>query len=434
LRPRIFIAAYSLCLLSLLGHLSLWVDEISQLMGTRSGTLSHLNIAIETGVGGVPLGWLTQIASIRLFGYSVESARLPSALFSIGCCFLIGRIARQLDLQNGTLAICLFAAAPLQFRYALEARPYAQGIFFGLLSTVVYLRLFQRPRFLTACWYAATVTLSLYSQPLSYLIPLGHLISCTRRRQNSRALLLYTAVSLLLAAVLFIPWYLYAAPIWRSAIAGASQRFHLPWKTPLLILREISGAGYIGALVLLGFATVALVKNWSGNLASLATWCICSCLVGGLVIDAWFGYFLAVRQFIFLLPFLALLAAEGLGAVRANNPRYAATAACLTLALFLGYDYRWMTKPREDWRLAARALDQELGEHTCIAGNAGNGLALLAFFAPRLADHSCSETARTYKRFVVVEMPYARHLPQSSRLKCLKQETVGQISIAVYSF
>lgn len=85
-RPEfLFAITYLAVLLCLLHYQSLWVDEIMQLIGTRSGDLSNTDELVRTGVGSVPLGWLPQLLAIRVLGYSPAVARLPSALASIGC-------------------------------------------------------------------------------------------------------------------------------------------------------------------------------------------------------------------------------------------------------------------------------------------------------------------------------------------------------------
>jgi hypothetical protein len=67
-----------------LGYQSLWLDEILQVSGTRSGTLEHIETFTRTGLGSVSLGWLLpQVFAIHMLGYSRAIARLPSAAASV---------------------------------------------------------------------------------------------------------------------------------------------------------------------------------------------------------------------------------------------------------------------------------------------------------------------------------------------------------------
>lgn len=425
----VVISLYGLLLLNLLGHLSLWVDELLQLMGTRTGTMADLHRAIAANVGGVPLGWLTQIASIHLFGYSVESARLPSALFSIGSCLLIGLIAKQLDLRNGTLAICIFASIPLQFRYALEARPYMQGIFCALLATLAFLHFLRRPVWQSACVYAAATILALYSMPLSFLIPLGLTVCRVGTPEKKQPLLLCTCLSASLAVLLFIPWYLYAQPFWQRALSESPRRFHLPLKTPVLIVQELSGAGFAGSIPLIILAAIGLTTTANQIFFRISICCISICTLGVLWLDESCGYFLAIRQFIFILPFLALLAAEGIGTLRLRNAKFAAAALILILGV---YDYLWMVRPRQDWQIAASVIMREMDAETCIIKDQENGLAFLSFFYPGLAARECSPE-HVYRRFVVIRPPSAPLHTLPSRFQRIHEEVVGEIPISFYS-
>src|SRR5262245_60049582 len=99
-----------------------------QLMATRSGMLANTEQLTRSGVGGVPLGWLPQLLGIQLFGYSAAIARLPSALASVAASATVLFMGRELGIRYPLLAAVLFSVVPLQFRYALEGRPYAQGV------------------------------------------------------------------------------------------------------------------------------------------------------------------------------------------------------------------------------------------------------------------------------------------------------------------
>jgi hypothetical protein len=65
--------------------LPLWLDEILQLIGTRDLGFSALLNYVAENAGGVPLGYLTQAATIHLVGYSVFAA--SSVVSVLACLF-----------------------------------------------------------------------------------------------------------------------------------------------------------------------------------------------------------------------------------------------------------------------------------------------------------------------------------------------------------
>lgn len=77
LSAAVFLTLYSICLLSVVPRLSLWLDEILDLIGVRFYDLPRLIRYIPTNSGGVPLGYLAQVATVRIFGFSAFSDGFP---------------------------------------------------------------------------------------------------------------------------------------------------------------------------------------------------------------------------------------------------------------------------------------------------------------------------------------------------------------------
>ena len=120
-----------------------------------------------------------------------------------------------------------------------------------------------------------------------------------------------------------------------------------------MILRELVAAGYIGSLlVLAGFAYgLTRRQDWPLWLLYLMVPIVCA-----VAADAWFGYFLAIRQMIFVLAPLALLFTAGVEALP-RRPAAILTAALL-ITLVVG-NISFFRRPREDWRTAAAILASE---------------------------------------------------------------------------
>jgi hypothetical protein len=146
----VFLLLYATGLLWLLPRLSLWLDEILDLKAVRDLDFGGLMAYIAANGGGVPLGYLAQVCTVRSLGYSTFSGRLPSALFSLVACAGIFVMGRQLKLARPILATVIFCLCPLQLRYALEARPYSQALALSVWATVAFISLVEEPRFARA--------------------------------------------------------------------------------------------------------------------------------------------------------------------------------------------------------------------------------------------------------------------------------------------
>ncbi len=117
-----------------------------------------------------------------------------------------------------------------------------------------------------------------------------------------------------------------------------------------MILRELVAAGYIGSLLVLAGFAYGLTKrqDWPLWLLYLIVPIVCA-----VAADAWFGYFLAIRQMIFVLAPLALLFTAGVEALPCRPAAILTTA--LLIALVVG-NISFFRRPREDWRTAAVIL------------------------------------------------------------------------------
>ena len=192
------------------------------------------------------MSWLPQIFVLHIFGYSAAIARLPSAVASVACCFVLLALAKGFGVRYPLFAVVLFSIIPLQFRYALEARPYAQGVLLSALATLAFLRLVRNPSLSRAVVYTLVLTAGIYSQPFTCFTACAHLAWSLATWKRSRPVGWFTAASLVVAALSFLPWYFYASPLWKQTMTSVDLHFQFSLKTPLLLLREITGAGYAG--------------------------------------------------------------------------------------------------------------------------------------------------------------------------------------------
>ena len=243
----VLISVYCVCLLAAAQSLSLWLDEILDLEIVRQSSVGKILHDVPLNAGGVPLGYLVQSMFIRALGFSTISARLPSILFSLLACWGVHTFAKQCGCRKPILAVLIFATMPLQFRYAVEARPYSQALAISIWETVIFLWLIRDSTLKKAVLYGLSIAAGLYTQPFTAFVVLAHLIwvsGAGLRELRTRRFLLCLG-STAIGGLLFLPWYTHSQAIWSSAIAAANSGSGLSNYTPLMILRELTGGGGI---------------------------------------------------------------------------------------------------------------------------------------------------------------------------------------------
>jgi hypothetical protein len=233
----------------------------------------------------------------------------------------------------------------------------------------------------------------LYTFPFTLFVALAHLTwACLARRWH---LVLTAGIAVGIAGLVFAPWYLHSAAMWREAVAAGRLKDTIGLRVIPMILRELPGAGYIGTgLMLIGVVAGASQRR-DGLLWALYAIIPVVCAVGA---DVSFGYFPAVRQMIFVLPPLALLFAAGLESL---NRRFAAILATALIVASLVANAGFFHRQREDWRTAAGVLAAE----ECVVYVPADSRHLYAFFAPQLATRECAPG--NGRRVALAISPYA---------------------------
>ncbi len=172
----LFLGVYACALAALLPVLSLWLDEIYDLIVARMDRLADVLDYVPHVSGNVPLNYVVQFASVHLLGFSAFTGRLPSAISSVIACAGVFVLAKKMGLRWPLLATAIFALFPLQLRYALEARPYELALCLSIWATVAFLRVLERPASVSrAALYALCIVAGLFTFPYMLFVPLAHL-------------------------------------------------------------------------------------------------------------------------------------------------------------------------------------------------------------------------------------------------------------------
>jgi 4-amino-4-deoxy-L-arabinose transferase-like glycosyltransferase len=379
----LFLAFYACALATLLPVLSLWLDEIYDLIVARMDHLADVLDYVPHVSGNVPLNYVIQFASVHLLGFSAFTGRLPSAICSVMACAGVFVLAKRMGLRWPLLATAIFALFPLQLRYALEARPYELALYLSIWATVAFLRVLDRPGSMSrAALYGLCIDAGLFTFPYILFVPLAHFAwaGLVSLRTRNRQPLMAVALALGIAGLIFAPWYLHSAASWRTAVAIGQLKGTIGLRAVPMILRELIAAGYIGSLLVLAGFVCGLTRrqDWPLWLLYLLAPIVCA-----VAADAWFGYFLAIRQMIFVLAPLALLFAAGVEALPCRPAAILTTA--LLIALVIG-NISFFRRVREDWRTAAVILASE----TCVLYSPPDSRNLYAFFVPDLQNRECA--------------------------------------------
>lgn len=390
------IVGYGLAILACLAVRPLWVDEVLQLIATKSApSVRAMFESIRISVGAAPLGYLTQRPFVRLAGASAFWARFPSALCSVASCGLLLWICRKLRLSVATSALAtgIFMIAPSQVRYAMEARPYAEALLLGLVAAVALANPARRPSIGAAVLAMLAVAAGLYTQTLIVFplcgIALWYSVAALRSGHGGRAILPIACVGA--AGALYAPWYLANLGIWHLHMQlSGYPSFH--WTRALApdVFKGISGGSIVcsAALLFLAAAGLRAKRDVGGLMACAAIFAI----AGPLIEDSLQNYFFAARQILYAVPALAVLAGLGFEAWWRRSRMVAVAALAVFAAAALEGAVSYQMHAKENWRAAAAALADVTRDGYCLDMPVDSGnMDLYSVFEPSLASHTCAD-------------------------------------------
>jgi hypothetical protein len=242
----------------------------------------------------------------------------------------------------------------------------------------------------------------LYVQPFSMFTALAHLAwMLTRSRPRKETP--WVATGIAVAGLGFLPWFTYASSAWNEAITSKSTAPHYGSEQIGLILKELIGIGYVGTLVVIALALYGLRVVRFARL-----WLLCAAVpvLGALAADILFGYFVAIRQMIFAVAPLMLLAAGGVERLSMRRRRLAGLVIAALLSACLYEGARMFVRPREDWRAATQALHETTQTGACIIAVPEDSMKLYSFFRPEIGAHTCGSEPVHSHWIAVAVSPY----------------------------
>ncbi len=361
-----------------IGDKSIWLDEA---WSWRAASLSFGDMVDWTAADRhPPLYYAVLSMFVDAFGDAEAMLRLPSALASaasVGLLLYVGW--RTGGWPLAAVAGGLLAVHPTHIEFAQEARMYPLMGLLALASTVALAAVIDRPAIWRAAAYAVLLTAMLYTHYSSVLVIGVHIallaaFTVWKWRDNGRSVATYGLGAIAVAVIAFAPWY---GNFMESAREGVG---HLPepsWRLADLVFSSLLGLQRADdlwlaiALPLVAFGVYGVSKRvkdpYVACVAAIALVPLMQFAVSWLrspVLDA--------RQASPYIAGFAFVAAVGLVEAgqyvadlfsrrRIATP-VAAAAGVFVGALMIAAIVDWYDAgPREDWRGAARVVDERGG-------------------------------------------------------------------------
>jgi len=199
-----------------------------------------------------------------------------------------------------------------------------------------------------------------------------------------------------------------------------------------MLFREFAGAGYFGSALLLLLCAGALAGSCIDKpMRMLLVLLIASAPVMVLCADAAFGYFVAARQIIWILPAVAILTAAAIEC----HPRVGWGLTALLAIICIRQSIVFYRSPGENWELAAMALAEQVREGNCLAVAPAEQAPLYEFFQPELRTRPCRSGS-----IVLAITPAATDAQERNALarlvaaghKVARVKTVGRTRIVLF--
>jgi uncharacterized membrane protein len=380
-----------------LGVKQLWIDEILQVIHSRSDSLQGILAGVAQDRGAAPLDYLIQHFTIGSLGGDIQwTARIHAAMFGVLAVLLIYLVCQEL-LNNQRLSLMcalLFCFYPFHHHYSQEGRPYSLFLLLTLWLYFLLLRLMKRNKLSTWGWYVIAAIMIFYAHAYASLVLFGQLLFLVYhqilKREKWRIAMgrgICFLFSGALAAAAYLPWLLYTFP---EAKGDAPPVINI--RLFLQMIKELGDGSYPFALVLLICAFIGIhsliQKQRSLELGMLLIWLLTPIPVI-LIILSWREYFFATRQLIFITPAIFILAAVGVDFIKKNiGHKYFSPELVLILMSVVIIALHYPDR-RDDLLSAGHFLKNNTQLHDVIISP--NLTGVLSFYFPDIHNYAVSE-------------------------------------------
>jgi mannosyltransferase len=399
-----------------LGGQSLWIDEVSQARTASLINSEGFGVVVQRD-NVAPLSHWLLWAFGTLFGYSEFIIRLPSAIAGIVLVPLVYLLGRRLfdSPTAGLTAAIITAISPLAVWYAQDGRMYALAMMLVASAMLALWNALDKPHSLLA-WgtFTLATTLAVYTHQYAVLVSVASGLFVLIRFGLSSPVLWRWAASQAIAALVFLPWFLYSIDR-LAAQAGTPKGEALLW-LPYTLFAFLVGFSYGPSVrelhwdtslamvrpYLAGIVPVMLAGAWAGAMGLARVlrrevrwpgvfcilWLVVPILLA-LLATQMSNISYNVRYVSVCFPAFAII----LGASLTGQTRSPFTVmAILVLLLAMGFSLaNWYTTGRyakEDIRPVAALLAREATERDAIVILSHTAVEPLAFYGYDLPENA----------------------------------------------
>jgi mannosyltransferase len=361
-----------------LGTPSLWIDETFTAHAVRrsyTGVMDQNHWLYY---------WIEKVwASVA--GTSEWALRMPSVFGAMAACGLLVLLGRRLfDQRVALISAVLLATNPFVVKWSQQARGYTLLVALSLVATLLLLRALDRVS--PAAWagYGLAFAVLIVWHPFSAaLLAPVHLVLVLQRRESVRAA--HALIATTVAVVLAGPWLVVVAQR-ESEGGGPTSWLDAPTLGVVThALLDVSGAAGLGVVLALVGLWVLRREEKQSFAVWLGVWAF-GPLVYSLAASAANPIFLD-RYLIVSAPAFALLAGNGLAAIRPPWPAVLGTAAVVatTVGLVLWYSRADGDNWRgENWRMAVATVSERRGADEALLAAPWWGERAISYYSGRV--------------------------------------------------
>ncbi len=245
----------------------LWYDEVATLVEFVRLPIHQL-ITTYADQNNHPLFSLMAHISVQLFGESAWALRLPALLFGLGslwALFLLGEAVT--DKREAVLATILMAVSYHHVWFSQNARGYTGLLFWGLLSTWLFMKGSQTNTLSVWIAYAASMALGMYTHLTAVFVLASHvmiygfrLIIGKRSAQNLFPTVWWPLLSFLLIGLFTFQLYALILPQVVNSFQVQTGGIRVEaWTNPIWAIIEVLHGLQIGFGTFLGIGIVSLL-------------------------------------------------------------------------------------------------------------------------------------------------------------------------------
>ena len=339
-----------------IGFQSPWLDEIHTLNEANpSNSLKEIYGMLLDSEPHPPLYFYIIHFCFKIFGYTIETARMFSVICGVAGVYAIYLLARTISNKRiGIIAALLLSVNAFHIQYSQDARMYAFFCLFTTLSLYSFVKFIKSPTWSNTVYYAVFSALMIYGHFFGllglfaqYVMLLIFIINGTDN--NRKALISKSIIAGFIILLLYLPafkLFFKAAGlenIWIpkpepdiyielfKTLTGGSAIFAIAFSILIILYAKIVfSTGKIGGY--LNTNTVTKL-NERQIFKGLLIW-----LVVILIIPLLKSYIslpmIVERYFINILPVILILAATGLFTIRSITVRYITIIAIVVISLY----------------------------------------------------------------------------------------------------